>query len=359
MLRDLVSRLPKVELHRHLPGSLRLATIIELAEEYGFPLPTHDPDELRQYVQVRPDTPASLGYILRTVSAFLRRCFVSRRAIARVAFEMVEDAWRDGIRYLEIRFSPWYLGAERNLSLEEVLDGVADGVADACARYPVRCAVLLGMTREAGTDACTRTAEFALGAAGRLVRGVDLSGDEEAYPARLFRTAFERIRSDGRLGITVHAGEAAGPESVRDAVELLGAQRIGHGVRIVRDLAVVDLVRARGIAMETCPTSNVLTGAVPSFAAHPLRTLLTHGVAACINTDDPSWFNTTLTDEYCLALTTLGLSFQELRQAALHAALTAFLPVDDRRRLAQELDAAYAAAHARFASLGFAADRDG
>ncbi|HYM90333.1 MAG TPA: adenosine deaminase, partial [bacterium] len=326
-------------------------TIIELAREYGFPLPAYEPDALRRYVQVMSDTPADLGHILRTVAAFLRRCFPSRRAIARVTVEMIEDAWRDGIRYLEVRFSPWYLGAEHGLALGNVLDGVADGLTAARARYPVRTAIILGMTRESGLDACAQTARLALASANGMVTGVDLSGDEEAYPAGQYSRIFEQIRADGRLGITVHAGEAAGPESVRDAIEILGAHRIGHGVRVVGDPAAVDLVRSRGITLETCPTSNVLTGAVAGFEAHPLRTLLAGGVAATINTDDPSWFDTTLTDEYCLALTRLGLTFDGLRQAVLHAARGAFLPVEERERLARDLATAYDGARPDFAAL--------
>jgi adenosine deaminase len=348
-LRTFIADLPKVELHRHLPGSLRLETIIDLAHEYQFDLPTDDPQELKRYVQVTPGTPADLAYILRTVSAFLRRFFVSREAIARIAFEMVEDAWREGVIYLEVRFSPWYMATEHGLSLDDVVAGVADGLEAARARYPIHTAMLIGMTREAGLEACSRAANLAL--AQREVVGVDLSGDEQSHPARQFKSVFERIRRDGRLGITVHAGEASGPESVRDAIEYLGAHRIGHGVRVIHDPQVVELVRSRGVTLETCPTSNVLTGAVLSLADHPLRELLTAGVAATINTDDPSWFDTTLTGEYCLALAQLGLSFSELRQAVINAARGAFLPAAEREALVIVLREAYAAAEGRFVGL--------
>lgn len=351
-LRSFLTKLPKIELHRHLPGSLRLETIVELAQEYGFELPTYDPQELRHYVQVLPDTPADLSYILNTVSKFLQRCFASREAIARIAFEMVEDAWHDGLIYLEVRFSPWYLAAYHHLSLDEVMEGVVEGLATARAQYPVQSKIIIGMTRQAGLDICLQTVNLALAVAEtNEVVGVDLSGDEAAHPARQFREVFEQIRADGRLGITVHAGEASGPESVRDAIELLSAHRIGHGVRVVRDPAVVDLVRSRGVILETCPTSNVMTGAVPSLAAHPLRQLLASGVAATINTDDPAWFDTTLTDEYYLALTKLGLSFEELRGAVLNAAHGAFLPATEREVLVKQLNTAYDAAETQFVEL--------
>ncbi len=314
--RAALARLPKVELHRHLTGSIRLDTMLELDAEYGLDLPTRDREELRRHAQVGPDTPAELAHILRTVSAFLRRCFVSREAIARIAHEMVEDAAEDGIVYLEARFSPLYMAQTSRVSPEQAFGAAAEGLAAASARFGVRTGVLIAMARDAGLS-------------------------EAGHPPRLFTRIFDKLRADGRLGITVHAGEASGPQSVRDAIELLGAQRIGHGVRAVHDPQVVELVRARGVVLETCPTSNVLTGAVPSLAEHPLRALLEAGVRATINTDDPGWFDVTLTDEYATALDQLGLSFAELTTAALNAAHGAFLPADERAALARQLEAAY------------------
>jgi len=339
--RAALARLPKVELHRHLTGSIRLDTMLELDAEYGLDLPTRDREELRRHAQVGPDTPAELAHILRTVSAFLRRCFVSREAIARIAHEMVEDAAEDGIVYLEARFSPLYMAQTSRVSPEQAFGAAAEGLAAASARFGVRTGVLIAMARDAGLSACQRAADLALEHAGELVVGVDLAGDEAGHPPRLFTRIFDKLRADGRLGITVHAGEASGPQSVRDAIELLGAQRIGHGVRAVHDPQVVELVRARGVVLETCPTSNVLTGAVPSLAEHPLRALLEAGVRATINTDDPGWFDVTLTDEYATALDQLGLSFAELTTAALNAAHGAFLPADERAALARQLEAAY------------------
>ena len=347
-----LQKLPKAELHRHLPGSYRLQTLLELAREYRLDLPTYDLEGLRQYAQVQPGAPANLGHILRTVSTFLRQFFVTREAIARFAFEMVEDAWRDGIVYLESRFSPWVLSVAHGHSFDDVLMGAAQGVAAAQRLYPVQTGMLLGVTREAGLAVASQLADYALDVAGTLgVVGVDLAGDEEMYPPRQFAGVFERIRADGRLGITIHAGEAAGPDSVRAAVETLGAQRIGHGVRVIEDAETTEFVRARGIVLETCPTSNVATGAVGSFAAHPLKPLLARGVAATINTDDPGWFDISLTGEYLVSLTRLGLTFDELRQAAIHAAAGAFLPDPARAALVARIGNAYAAAAPRITAL--------
>lgn len=339
-LRTLIAELPKVELHQHLPGSLRTQTVIDLADEYGFDLPSRDPEELRPYLQVMPDTPAELGPILRTLGDFQRRCFVSPEALSRLTFEMIEDVHREGIVYLEIRFSPLTMAGDR-MTYDQVMEGVHDGMARAAAQYDVKTKIVLGMTR---TDpvASRGIAELALTLADdEQIAGVDLSGDEAVAPARDFEPLFEQIRADGRLGITIHAGEAAGPESVRDAVERLGADRIGHGVRAIQDPAVVDLLRARGIVVETCPTSNVLTGAVPSLDEHPLPAFLERGVAATINTDDPAWFDSTLNQEYYRVLVEMRLSFAQLHQAALNAAEGAFLPAEEKVRLHERLDAAY------------------
>lgn len=350
-LHALIAALPKVELHRHLPGSLRTQTIIELAAEYDFELPASDVEGLRPYVQVTPGMPADLGLILRTLGDFQRRCFVSPAVLSRLTFEMVADAHAEGIVYLEARFSPLTMAGDA-LSFDEVMAGVADGLTRAREAFPVRTTILLGLTRTSDLATCQSIVDLALAWAGdELVTGVDLSGDEAIAPAHLFEPLFERIRADGRLRITIHAGEAAGPESVRDAVERLGAQRIGHGVRAIHDPGVVALIRDRGIVLENCPVSNVLTGAVPSLEEHPLPEFLRAGVAATINSDDPSWFDTTLNREYALAFTALGLSFAELRQAVLNAARGAFLPAEERSDLAAALDRAYDAAAPGFEQL--------
>lgn len=349
-LRELIARLPKVELHQHLPGSLRTQTVIDLADEYGFELPSHDPEELRPYLQVMPDTPAELGPILRTLGDFQRRCFVSPAALSRLTFEMIEDAYREGVVYLEIRFSPLTMAGD-SMSYEQVMDGIGDGIARALAQYDIQTRVLLGMTRT-NLSASEGIAELALALAEEeQIAGVDLSGDEAVAPARDFEALFARIRAESDLGITIHAGEAAGPDSVRDAVERLGAGRIGHGVRAVQDREVVALLQRRGIVVETCPTSNVLTGAVPSLAEHPLPLFLEAGVAATINTDDPAWFDSTLNQEYYRVLVEMGLSFAQLHQAALNAAAGAFLPDAEKSKLRERLDVAYQAAASEFEAI--------
>lgn len=325
--RESVQRLPKIELHRHLVGSLRTSTLLDVAREYGIELLTLDFAKLDQLVTVQPDDVKQLGPVLAKMGKIIRLCFPSSAAIRRFVVEMVEDAWAENIVYLEVRFAPAYMASSNGLGFEQIIASVLEGLGEATARYPILCAGIIGLSRDLPLPDFARTVDVAMEFAGdpRIV-GVDLSGDEAAAPARQFRAAFEQIRKDGRLGITVHAGEGVGAESVAAAIEQLGAQRIGHGVRAVEDPDVLTLAKGRGVVFEVCPSSNVLTGAVPDLAHHPLKLLLENGLVATINTDDPRWFGVDLTDEYCLVLDELGLSWDQLRQAVLNAAAGAFQP---------------------------------
>jgi adenosine deaminase len=342
-LKELVFKLPKVELHRHLPGSLRLNTILDLAEEYQLDLPTNDPEDLRNYVQVTPDTPADLYHILGTVSKFLERFFVSREALARITFEALEDAWNDGLIYVELRFSPFTLGDWHQVPIDDVMGGVREGIERACQQYPIKTGMILGMFRTTSLEILAQTAEYAIRLAtnGEVV-GVDyISGDDPVPPGDDVMQIIEPLRNSEQLGITAHAGEAGGPDRVRTAIELIGAQRIGHGIRAILDPKVVDLVRDKQVHLETCPTSNVATGSTSNLSTHPLPQYLRANISASISTDDPGWFDNTLTSEYCLALTRMGLSFSELRQSVLHAASSAFLPLEARTQLEAKISKAY------------------
>lgn len=319
-----------------MPGAIRLQTVIDVCRENGVALPTHDPEELRPYVQVVPGTPRNLSHLLSTISVFLSRCFPNREAVARIAYEAVEDAFREGIRYLELRFAPFPVVEANSISVADLMAGVAEGLRLALSRYPIQVGLLIGVSRHYGPEGCRKAVDLALQYAGSGVVGVDMSGDEEKAPARLFAEDFKRLAGSG-LGITIHAGEAAGAWSVRDAVELLGAHRIGHGVRSVEDPAVVALLGERGVTLEMCPISNWWTGATPSYDVYPLRALHEAGVPVTINTDDPLWFNCTLLQEYELALTQLGVTPHALGEMILNGARGAFLPPTERTKLEGDL----------------------
>ncbi len=316
-MHDHLLSLPKSDLHRHLEGAVRPATIADICRDRGVPLPTYDPDELAKIVQLSGQV-ADLGEFLipfRTI----KMCFTDREAIARIAFEAVEDAHLDNVSYVELRFSPEFMAFYYKLALTDVMDGIVEGIETAARRYPGTTAkMIVSISRDLSEETMRmpwptpiELARLALDYADRGVVGLDIAGRERGYPPELFIDPFRICREAG-LGITAHAGEDAGPESVRGAIESLGATRIGHGVRVVRDPEVVALVRDRGVYLELCPTSNVLTRAVESLESHPVRYLYDAGVPITINTDDPTVCNVTLTHEYELLMERFGFTPGEI-----------------------------------------------
>ncbi len=304
------------DLHRHLEGAVRPATIADICRTHGIPLPTYDASELANIVTLRKATNSLAEFLVpfRTI----KFCFVDREAVARIAYEAAEDAYLDNVRYLELRFSPEFMAFYYKLSLADVMDGIVEGVDLAMKRMPIAVRLIVSISRDLNPDTMqmpwptpVELANLAVQYADRGVVGLDLAGKENGYPPDLFIEPF-RIARDASLGITVHAGEDAGADSVRGAIEDLGATRIGHGVRIVQDPEVVALAKDLGVTLETCPTSNVLTHAVDSLENHPLRKLFDAGVHVTVNTDDPTVCGIRLSDEYALVMDRFGFTPDEV-----------------------------------------------
>ena len=322
--------LPKVDLHRHLEGSLRLETLAEIAEEHGIDLPSYNIEQLRPYVQFTDEEPGFQRFLEKF--KLLRRFYTTREAVKRVAYEAVADAATDNVKYLELRFSPSALAHTQSFSLYEVTEWVIEAAEQAQADTGVLARLLCTVVRHDGHDLARQVIEVAIAYRDRGIVGVDLAGDEVHYPAASFAPLFKRAADYG-LGITVHAGEAGGAANVREAIELLQAQRIGHGIRSIEDSRVVQLLRQRNVALEICPTSNLQTGVVDNFGLHPLRDLYVLGVNVTINTDDPSVSDTSLTDEYMVAILGLGLNLRDLRRCTRNSIRAAFLPPETKRQL--------------------------
>jgi adenosine deaminase len=325
-LRETLRVMPKIDLHRHMEGSLRLETLTEVAREHGVDLPTYDIEELRPYVQVTDDLPDFYNFLGKM--ELLRRFYSANEAVERVAYEAIVDASRDGIQYLELRVSP----AGKQISPEAVMECVVKARQRAMREYPIQVNLLVTVVREFGLAVAGEVLELALAYQDRGVVGLDLAGHERTHPAAPFAGHFQRARQAG-LHLTVHAGEIGGADNVRQAVELLEAERIGHGVRAIEDHRVVRVLRERHIALEVCPTSNLQTGVIRAFTQHPLRDLFHLAVPVTINTDDPSVSDTTLTDEYLVAIETMGFTLPEIQQTILTAARVAFLPADEKQAL--------------------------
>ncbi|MGC9397918.1 MAG: adenosine deaminase [Anaerolineae bacterium] len=321
--------LPKIDLHRHLEGSLRLRTLADIAVEHGIDLPSYDIEQLRPYVQFTDDAPNYRGFLEKF--KLLRRFYTSKEAVKRVTREAILDAAQDNVRYLELRFNPVALARTQGFPLHEVVGWVQEATAETQAECDTRVCLILTINR-AEADLAEEIVDLAIAYFGPFVRGVDLAGDETRYPFSLFKEPLRRARAAG-LGLTVHAGEATGAESVRVAVEILQAQRIGHGVQAIENSEVISLLYERNITLEVCPTSNFQTGVIPHLSLHPLLDLFGLRLSVTINTDDPSVSDTTLSDEYLVAVEAVGLKKRMIYQAIWNAVEAAFLPEEERPAL--------------------------
>ena len=336
--REALHTLPKIDLHRHLEGSLRLETLAEMARTHGInvgDLPTQNIDTLRPHVQVM-DEPQNHELFLAKFGV-LRHFYHSPEAVARLTYEAIVDAAADNVRYLELRFSPQALARVQGFPLADVTDWVIEATQQACRVCQIEVGLIVTLLRHEPLEVAESVAQVAFDRASRGIVGLDLAGDEVKFAAFPFRELFQEASQRG-MGVTIHAGEWTDAASVRVAVEELGAVRIGHGVRVIDDPDVMALVRQKLVTLELCLTSNVQTGAVTHMAAHPVRELLHQGVAVTLNTDDPSVSNCTLTDEYEAAVHQIGFDPADLLTIGRHAARAAFLPVAQRQRLEQQVE---------------------
>jgi adenosine deaminase len=333
-LRRWARSLPKVDLHRHLEGSLRLRTLAEIAKEHGIELPAYDIEELRPYVQITDDPPDFQRFLEKF--KLLRKFYTSKEAVQRIAREAVLDAAKDNIRYLELRFNPVALSRAQSFPRSDVVEWVMDAVEAIQEEAGTRTCLILQIGRDEPLEIAEEIVDIAVANYGPLLRGIDLAGDEVNYPADRFAIPFQRAREAG-LHITVHAGETNGPDNVRTAVNLLGADRIGHGIYAVANSEVVQMLYEQRIALEVCPTSNFQTGVVPGLTMHPLLDLIGLRLRVTINTDDPSISDTTLSDEYAVAVKDVGLTNEMVYWTLGNAVRAAFLPQEERPLLREEM----------------------
>jgi adenosine deaminase len=330
--------IPKVELHRHLEGSLRLKTIVEVARATGMTVPLHT-GPLGNLVQVNTGEPYTFQNFLAKF-ATLRLFYRSPDIIHRITREAIEDAALDNIRYLELRFTPIALSRAERFPLGEVIDWVCESAEKAAQDFNMQVRLLVSVNRHESVELAEQVAWLAADRLKRNIVGMDLAGNEAEFDASQFAGIFREARESG-LRTSVHAGEWAGASNVRQALEDFGAERIGHGVRILEDEDVVSLARDRQAVFEVCLTSNQHTGVVALLEDHPLMKMMTAGLNITLNTDDPSISQITLGNEYQLACETLGMSQSVLKERILAAARGSFLPVDQRmvliKKITQEL----------------------
>ena len=323
------ARPPLIDLHRHLDGSVRLETILDLGRQHGIPLPGDTLETLRPHVVVTTPQPGLVEFLAKF--RWMTGVLVDYDACRRVARENVEDAQREGIRYIELRFSPAFMADAHNLDPSRVTAAVIEGVREGEVATGVKANLIGILTRTYGPVRARRELRALLDHKSEIV-ALDLAGDEGNWPAELFVEHFNEGRDAG-WQVTVHAGEAAGPQSIVTAVDKLGATRIGHAVRAAEDPAVMDLLRDCRIGIEANLTSNVQTSTVPDYASHPLRHFLEAGLLATINTDDPGISAIDLRHELDVAAPAAGLDEAQITQALKNAWEIAFLTPEERSRL--------------------------
>ncbi len=322
--------LPLVDLHRHLDGNVRLETVLDLARQHGIRLPADTLEGLRPHAQISAPVPGLPAFLEKF--DLLKEIFVDTAAIERITYENLEDALREQLDYVELRFSPAFIGERHGIPTAEVTAAVCRALDRARGRVPVLANLIVIMSRDMGEASCWEALESAVAHQRDGVVAIDLAGNEGGFPGGRFRHHFERARAAG-LRVTVHAGEGAGAESVHQAIEELGAERIGHAVRAADDPALLELIAERGIAIESCPTSNVQTSTVGSYADHPLPAFLRRGLLVTLGSDDPGISGIDLAHEYTIARDRLGLSAEELRRLQDNGVRAAFLSAEQQKLL--------------------------
>jgi adenosine deaminase len=325
LTREVVGRLPKAELHVHLDGSLRPETMIALARQARISLPSTDPDVLRRFMRV--DDAANLEDYLRRFDVTIP-LLQTPEAVERVAYEMAEDAARDNVRYLEVRYCP-HLSRTRGMTFDDVIQAELGGFQRGERDFGVVSRVINCSLRHYDPAISVRIAERSVAFRDRGVVAFDLAGGEAGRPADEHKAAFD-LAAEGNLGITVHAGEAAGAESVATAVHQCHADRIGHGTRLYESPQLRDYIRDRRILIEANITSNVQTRAVRRASEHPVRGYFDAGLNVTLCTDGWLMAGVSLSDEYWLAHTDLGFSREEIDQLILNGFAGAFLPWPER-----------------------------
>jgi adenosine deaminase len=345
---DRIRGAPKALLHDHLDGGLRPATIVDLAAEYGYDgLPTTDPDELAAWMRRGADR-KSLELYLETFTHTVG-VLQERDAIIRVAKECAEDLAADGVVYAEVRYAP-ELSTERGLTLDEVVDANLEGFmlgsrAAADSGHEIVMKMLVTAMRQAARS--VEVAECAVRWRDAGVVGFDIAGPEAGYRPTRHLDAFEYIRREN-FHITIHAGESFGPPSIWEALQFCGAERLGHGVRIVDDITTLPdgsvelgrlaaFVRDRRIPLEMCPTSNVHTGAAVSIHEHPFDLLRRLRYRVTVNTDNRLMSGVTLSSEFAALDEAFGIGLGEMEWLTINALKSAFAPFDERLRLINEV----------------------
>lgn len=326
---ELLKKLPKTELHCHLDGSVRLETVLDMAQQQKVKLPTEDPEKLRHFLVCGREC-KDLAEYLRAFEITLS-VMQTTDSLTRTAYELVQDVAEENVRYIEVRYSP-ILHTQKGLRLTQIVDAVNDGLAQGEKDFGVKTGVIICGMRNINPETSYRLAELAIAYKNRGVVAFDLAGEEEDYPAKKHKEAFFLILNNN-INCTLHAGESYGPESIHQALHYCGAHRIGHGTHLKEDGDLLNYVNDHRVPLEICPTSNVQTRAAASFESHPLRFYYDYGLRTTINTDNRLVSDTTVTKELFLCHEHLSFSLDEILDLIVFGFKSSFLPYRAKVRM--------------------------
>ena len=330
---EIIKKLPKAELHCHLDGSLRLDTIIELSKKQGLKLPSDNKDILKSILVVNNDN-SSLEEYLKKFDLILP-ILQTPDALSIVSYELAIDCWKDGVRYLEVRYCP-ELHTKNGMKLSETVDAVKLGLEKAEKECGILSGIIICSLRNMPPSSSLELSKLAVEYKNNGVVGFDLAGIEENFPAKKHKEAFYLILNNN-INTTIHAGEAFGPRSIHQAIHVCGAHRIGHGTRVYEDLDLLNYINDHRVPLEVCLSSNVHTKSVSSISKHPLKYYINEKVRVTLNTDNRFISNTTLSNEYELAIKTFNLSADQVKTLIINGFKSSFLPHNKRIKLIQEV----------------------
>ncbi len=326
--------LPKVELHRHLEGSLRLTTMLDIARQHGVTVPA-SMFNLSGLVQVQDKDPMTFTNFLEKFKT-LRLFYKSPDVIHRVTQEAIEDAAKDNVRYMELRFTPVALSRAEGFPLHDVMDWVIASAKEASQKFKIKVGLIVSVNRHESPELAEQVAWLAADHIKDGVLGIDLAGNEAEFSAIPFFDIFHEAHQAG-LHVTIHAGEWGPAKNIYEAIQYLSAERIGHGVRVLEDANVTAAAKERNTTFEVCVTSNYQSGVVKSLAEHPLPKMMEAGLNVTVNTDDPSVSRITLSHEYQHACQEMKVPINSLKQTILNAAQASFLKEDEKKSLVASL----------------------
>jgi len=334
---SLIEKLPKTDLHVHLDGSLRLSTILDLARAGRIELPAMEAEPLAAAMNLGKNCGSLVEY-LKAFDVTLR-VMQTAGALTRIAYELAEDAARENVRYMEVRYAPM-LHTQKGLKLTTIIEAVLEGLRAAQDKFGIESQLILCGIRNVSPQSSLEMAELAVAYKGRGVVGFDLAGAEYDNPAKHHKAAFQLVR-DNNINVTIHAGEAYGPESIAQAIHVCGAHRIGHGCRLRENGDLLHYVNDHRITLEACPSSNVQTGAIRDLPSHPIKLYKALGLRVTVNTDNRLVTDTTVSKELWLCHDQMGFSLDDLKGMIMSGFKAAFLPFHVKqqylRKVSEEL----------------------